>query len=205
MVISFFIINLFIFGCIGSLLLRTSFLQLRRVGASLCCGAQVSHCSGFSCYGAQSLGVRASVVVARGLSSCGSRALEHRFSSCGARAQVLRGMWDLSRPGLEPVSPALAGRFLTTAPPGKPGYQLFDLEDLLYGRFVRSQLSSQTGTNCRYLEAGLFGSFGIIIFYFTKQPNYLQSSFTILYFHLEGFYTKFLQKLLNFKYGLIFC
>ena len=42
-----------------------------------------------------------------------------RLSSCGSRAQ-LRGMWDLPRPGLEPVSPALAGRFSTTAPPGKP-------------------------------------------------------------------------------------
>ena len=29
-------------------------------------------------------------------------------------------MWDLPRPGLQPVSPALAGRFSTTAPPGKP-------------------------------------------------------------------------------------
>ena len=29
-------------------------------------------------------------------------------------------MWDLPRPGLEPVSPALAGGFPTTAPPGKP-------------------------------------------------------------------------------------
>ena len=29
-------------------------------------------------------------------------------------------MWDLPGPGLEPVSPALAGRFLTTASPGKP-------------------------------------------------------------------------------------
>ena len=29
-------------------------------------------------------------------------------------------MWDLPGPGLEPVSPALAGRFLTTVPPGKP-------------------------------------------------------------------------------------
>ena len=28
-------------------------------------------------------------------------------------------MWDLPRPGIEPVSPALAGGFLTTAPPGK--------------------------------------------------------------------------------------
>ena len=29
-------------------------------------------------------------------------------------------MWDLPRPGLEPVSPALAGGFLTTASPEKP-------------------------------------------------------------------------------------
>ena len=28
-------------------------------------------------------------------------------------------MWDLPGPGLEPVSPALADGFLTTAPPGK--------------------------------------------------------------------------------------
>ena len=43
-----------------------------------------------------------------------------RLSNCGSRAQPLRGMWDLPRPGLEPVSPALAGRFSTAAPPGKP-------------------------------------------------------------------------------------
>ena len=33
-------------------------------------------------------------------------------------------MWDLPGPGLEPVSPALAGGFLTTAPPGKPQFPL---------------------------------------------------------------------------------
>ena len=43
-----------------------------------------------------------------------------RLSSCGSRAQLLRGMWDLPRPGLKPASPALAGRLSTTAPPGKP-------------------------------------------------------------------------------------
>ena len=43
-----------------------------------------------------------------------------RLSNCGSRAQPLRGMWDLPRPGIEPVSPALAGRPSTTAPPGKP-------------------------------------------------------------------------------------
>ena len=74
--------------------------------ASLCCGAWA-------------LGTWASVVVARRLSSCGSWALEHRLSSCGARALLLRGMWDPPKPGLEPVSPALASGFLTTVPPGK--------------------------------------------------------------------------------------
>ena len=43
-----------------------------------------------------------------------------RLSNCGSRAQLLRGTWDPPRPGLEPVSPALAGRLSTTAPPGKP-------------------------------------------------------------------------------------
>ena len=51
----------------------------------------------------------------------GHRLQTRRLSSCGSRAQLFRGMWDLPRPGLEPVSPALAGRLSTTAPPGKPG------------------------------------------------------------------------------------
>ena len=85
------------------------------------------------------LGLR---LCARALSSCGkwgplsitvrgpptiaaSPAAEHRLqtrrlSSCGSRAQSLRGMRDPPRPGLEPVPPAPASRFPTTAPPGKP-------------------------------------------------------------------------------------
>ena len=43
-----------------------------------------------------------------------------RLINCGAWAQLLHDMCDLPRPGLEPVSPALASRFSTTAPPGKP-------------------------------------------------------------------------------------
>ena len=35
-------------------------------------------------------------------------------------------MWDLPGPGLQPVSPALAGGFLTTAPPGKPIFLVFN-------------------------------------------------------------------------------
>ena len=52
---------------------------------------------------------------------------EHRLSNCGSWAQLLRGMWDLPRPGLEPVSPALAGRVSTTAPPGKPPLWRFNI------------------------------------------------------------------------------
>ena len=49
------------------------------------------------------------------LTIAASLVAEHRFqtrrlSNCGSRAQLLRGMWDPPRPGLEPVSPALAGR-----------------------------------------------------------------------------------------------
>ena len=61
------------------------------------------------------------------------RLQSRRLSRCGSRAQLLHGMWDLPRPGLEPVSPALAGRLSTTAPPGKPNPVSFkgDPETLL--------------------------------------------------------------------------
>ena len=64
------------------------------------------------------------------LTTAASLVAEHRLqtrrlSNCGSRAQPLRGMWDPPRPGLEPVSPALAGRPSTTAPPGKPWRCIF--------------------------------------------------------------------------------
>ena len=65
------------------------------------------------------------IVVCGPLTIVASLVAEHRLqtrrlSSCGSRAQLLRSMWDLPRPGLKPMSPALAGRLSTTAPPGKP-------------------------------------------------------------------------------------
>ena len=36
-------------------------------------------------------------------------------------------MWDLPGPGLEPMSPALAGGFLTAAPPEKPNTYVLEL------------------------------------------------------------------------------
>ena len=64
-------------------------------------------------------------MVRRPLTIVASLVAEHRLqtcrlSNCGSRPQLLHGMWDLPRPGLEPMSPTLAGRFSTTAPPRKP-------------------------------------------------------------------------------------
>ena len=68
-----------------------------------------SHCGGFPCCRArvQGTGARFSVLAACELSS-GSKALE------------LYSMWHLPGSGIKPVSPAPAGGFFTTEPPGKP-------------------------------------------------------------------------------------
>ena len=57
---------------------------------------------------------------ARGLSGCGSRAPERRLNSCDACTLLIRDAWDLPGSGIEPMSPAVAGRFFITEPPGKP-------------------------------------------------------------------------------------
>ena len=53
------------------------------------------------------LGARASVVA-----GC-------RLSTCGCQGLLFCRVWNLSGPGTEPMSPELAGRFLSTVPPGK--------------------------------------------------------------------------------------
>ena len=80
-------------------------------------------CSGFCHCGARALGMQASVIVARGLSSCSFQALECQLNICGEQALLLHSIWDLPRSGVKPVSPALTGRLFTTEPPGKPSVQ----------------------------------------------------------------------------------
>ena len=41
------------------------------------------------------------------------------FSSCGVRACLPHSTWDLPGPGIEPVSPAMAGRLAITGVPVK--------------------------------------------------------------------------------------
>ena len=81
-----------------------------------CCATAFSSCGK---RGPLFIAVRGPLTIAASL-VVGHRLQTRRLSNCGSRAQLLRGMWDLPRPGLEPVSPALAARFSTTAPPGKP-------------------------------------------------------------------------------------
>ena len=72
-------------------------------------------------------GARASAVAAHSSVVCTSWALQHRLSSCGPQAKLPCGMWDLPGAGIEPVSPALAGRFLIIGPPGKPQDEFLNL------------------------------------------------------------------------------
>ena len=83
----------------------------------LCVGFFVSSCFraglGFSWFPCASLSLQWLLL----LQSTGSRPAG--FSRCGPWAQLLRDMWDIPIPGAEPMSPALAGRFLTIGPAGK--------------------------------------------------------------------------------------
>ena len=77
---------IFSFGCTGSSL--------------LCRGSLIAVSGGYSGCGAG------------GFSGCRAQALGFvGFRSCGAQAQLPHGMWDLSEPGVQLESPALAGRF----------------------------------------------------------------------------------------------
>ena len=88
----------------------------------------------FSSYGKRGpllIAVRGPLTIAASL-VVQHRLQTRRLSTCGSRAQPLCGMWDPPRPGLEPVSPALAGRFSTTAPLLFFKVKCLDVVPLLY-------------------------------------------------------------------------
>ena len=126
------------------------YLFLAVLGLRLCARA-------FSSCGKQGplfIAVRGSLTVAASLVA-EHRIQTRRLSSCGSRAQLLRGMCDLPRPGLEPMSPALTGRLSTTAPPGKPQlWVLMSMQNnwksprLLVGKQNSQNYSETTLENC---------------------------------------------------------
>ena len=91
----FFFFNL---GCTWVFVVAYGLSLVVMNGSCFCCSAHASHCSGFSCCW---------------LSSASGHA---GFSSCGA--WVAHVMWNHLGPGIEPMSPALAGGFLSTIPWG---------------------------------------------------------------------------------------
>ena len=90
-IIFIFLIILCIFGCAGSSLLCGLFSSCGKRGLLSGCGTRASYCVASLVAQYKLQGTWVSVVVA-----CG---LEQRIHSCGTRAQLLCGMWDLPRQG----------------------------------------------------------------------------------------------------------
>ena len=66
--------------------------------------------------------LQASGAVAGRLNSWGLQATERLgFGCAGTQPELPCGMWNLSRAGIKHMSPALAGKFLTTGHQGSPG------------------------------------------------------------------------------------
>ena len=67
------------------------------------------------------------------------RVRECRPSSCGAWAQLPRSMWNLPGPGIESMSLALQGRFLTTGPPGNSFLNSLSVCGMVVNNYVNFQ------------------------------------------------------------------
>ena len=88
----------------------------------------------------QALGTQASVVAT------------HWLSSCDTPASLRCGMWNLSIPGNEPVCPALAGGFLSTAPLRKSHKIIFIPSKVAMGNFFPSQEHSVDSMSVNFYE-----------------------------------------------------
>ena len=110
--------NLFIYFSLQRIFVATRGLSLVTAGGAYSLFVVwAAHCGGSPC--------------------CGAWALEHRLRGCGTQASLFRGMWDLPRPGIKLMSPALSGRFLSTVPPGKSHQlQLWSLHLLALSLFT---------------------------------------------------------------------
>ena len=127
LLIPFFFCNyLFIFDCSESFLLGVDSASLWQTGAALGCGARASCCGGFSGYRARAAGAWASAVVQAGSAvvACGLWGMwasvvvaqGHSYSAaCGIFLDQGSNLCPL----------ALAGRLLSTAPPGKSTRNFF--------------------------------------------------------------------------------
>ena len=114
---------IFFFVCVGSLLRMWAFSSCGEWGLLL-----------LQSTGSRRMDFSSCSTRAQQLRSTGSRV--HGLSSCGSQVLLLRGMWDLPRPGIKLMFPALAGGFLTTAPPGKSPQKPFLNQAIFMVNFV---------------------------------------------------------------------
>ena len=164
--------------------------RLSLVAASGGCSSLWCVCFSLRWLCSQSMGSRRA-----GFSSCGSRALEHRLSSCGAQASLLCSMGDLPGPGLEPTSPALAGGFLTTMPPGKAC-------DALKKKKLIS-LFQKANDNSHYIDFTIDWSVG----YMTCSLRNTELERTVLFYLILSCFLNFIYLFYLFMavLGLCFC
>ena len=106
-VFGFFLKKFLFMAALGLLCWAKAFSSCGKQGLPSSCGAWASHCRGFSCCGAWGPGTQASVVAACGL-------------SCSEACDIFLDQ------GIKLMTPALAGGFLTTGPPGKSGVWFLD-------------------------------------------------------------------------------
>ena len=138
------------------------------------------------------------------LYSMGSRA--PGLSSHGTQVLLLWGMWNLPGLGNKPVSPALAGEFLTTGPPGKspkdgswwvlPAYQIASSSESWVVQMVSFPVSKKLKylhsdlANChpqRNLHTGLLWEFSDpkTTWHLSSATNYSNNQPTVSQYHLE--------------------
>ena len=80
---------------------------------------------------------------------------------------MLCSMWDLPGQGIEPGSPALAGKFFTTEPPGEPPPKSFKKENIMFDLGFRRQggQNKGRGTEVRKLGQRRFSSPAYLLSY----------------------------------------
>ena len=154
--LSFFLKDLFIYlllavlsfrcwvWCVILLHLFLSFLKIYLFTYFWLCWAFVAVWRLFSSCGERGL---LWVVVHGLLNAVASLVAAHGLCGCGTWPYLLCGMWHLPREGTEPMSPALAGGFLTIGPLGQPS------SVFLLGSFISSLgISLSTFGDLRLLQ-----------------------------------------------------
>ena len=96
--------------------------------------------------------------------------LEHGLSSCVTWAYLVHSMWDLPRPGSQPMSPILAGGFLSIVPPGQSFSRFLigePLRDFFFFYIVENYEFLRVAQNITFLSPILLTMILVCCFFYT--------------------------------------